>query len=179
MIKSIRNATMKMVLIIAVSFALHSAAISGQAEVVAAPAKEASHIEVRAYDPTALASLDVDSALARAAAANKRVIIVLGANWCHDSIGLAGWFATPRFAAMLSSKYEVVYVDVGVPQTGNGRNLDIAKRFKAKPVKGTPTVLILSPQGKLLNKKDAGSWRNAASRSEQEIFAFFDAFTPA
>jgi hypothetical protein len=168
MIKSIRNATMKMVLIIAVSFALHSAAISGQAEVVAAPAKEASHIEVRAYDPTALASRDVDAALSRAALVNKRIIIVMGA-----SIGLAGWFATPRFAEMLSSKYEVVYVDVGVPQTGNGRNSDIAKRFKAKPVKGTPTVLILSPQGKLLNKKDAGSWRNAASRSEDDIYRYF------
>jgi hypothetical protein len=173
MIKSIRNATMKMVLIIAVSFALHSAAISGQAEVVAVPAKEAGHIEVRAYDPTALASRDVDAALSRAALVNKRIIIVMGANWCHDSIGLAGWFATPRFAEMLSSKYEVVYVDVGVPQTGNGRNSDIAKRFKAKPVKGTPTVLILSPQGKLLNKKDAGSWRNAASRSEDDIYRYF------
>jgi Thioredoxin-like len=173
MINSIRSKTLQMVLIIAVSFALHSVAISGQAEVAAVPNKQAEHVEARVYDPAADVSRDVDSAQIRAALTNKRVIIVLGANWCHDSIGLAGWFATPRFAAMLSSKYEVVYVDVGVPQTGNGRNSDIAKRFKAKPVKGTPTVLILSPQGKLLNKKDAGSWRNSASRSEDEIYRYF------
>jgi thiol-disulfide isomerase/thioredoxin len=137
------------------------------------PVMNAAHPQARPFDAKAIADIDVSSALIRAALANKRVIIVMGANWCHDSIGLAGWFATPRFAAMLSSKYEVVYVDVGVPQTGNGRNSDIAKRFKAKPVKGTPTVFILSPQGKLLNKKDAGSWRNAASRSEDDIYRYF------
>jgi thioredoxin-related protein len=137
------------------------------------PMANVAHPQARPFDAKAIADIDVSSALTRAALANKHVIIVMGANWCHDSIGLAGWFATPRFAAMLSSKYEVVYVDVGVPQTGNGRNSDIAKRFKAKPVKGTPTVLILSPQGKLINKKDAGSWRNAASRSEDEIYRYF------
>jgi hypothetical protein len=172
MINYISNITMKISLIIMASFALHAVALSGPTS-AAEPTKEAGHIEVSAYDPAADANGDVDSAQIRAALANKRVIIVMGANWCHDSIGLAGWFATPRFAAMLSSKYEVVYVDVGVPQTGNGRNLDIVKRFKAKPVKGTPTVLILSPQGKLINKKDAGSWRNAASRSEDDIYRYF------
>jgi hypothetical protein len=146
MFKFIRNATMKMVLIIAVSFALHSVAISGQAEVVAVPNKQPEHVEARVYDPAANVSRDVDAALARAALANKRVIIVMGANWCHDSIGLAGWFATPRFAAMLSSKYEVVYVDVGVPQTGNGRNSDIAKRFKAKPVRARRRCLSCHPK---------------------------------
>lgn len=131
------------------------------------------HPQARVYDEKAIASQDVDAALTRAIASNKRVIIVMGANWCHDSIALAGWFSTPLFAAMLSAKYEIVYVDVGMPQTGNGRNLDIAKRFKAKPIKGTPTVLVLSPQGKLLNKKEAGSWRNAASRSEDDIYHYF------
>jgi Thioredoxin-like len=146
-----------------------SVPLSEAAPTASAPA----HPQAKVYDAKAMADIDVDSALARAAASNKRVIIVMGANWCHDSIGLAGWFATLRFAAMLSAKYEIVYVDVGMPQTGNGRNADIAKRFKAKPVKGTPNVLVLSPQGKLLNKKDAGSWRNAASRSEDDIYRYF------
>ena len=176
MIHYTSNITMKITLIITASFALHTVALSGPTS-FAAPAKGAGQIEVRAYDPTALASRDVDAALARAALANKRVIIVMGANWCHDSIALAGWFQTPRFAAMLSPRYEVVYVDVGTPQTGQGRNLEIAKRFKAKPVKGTPTVLIVSPQGKLLNKNDAGSWRNAESRGEDAVYRAFAEFS--
>jgi Thioredoxin-like len=173
MISFIRNTTM----IIMASCSLHSVAISGKAVAADVPVKQAVHIEARVYDPSADAKGDVNAALTRAAASGKRVIIVLGANWCHDSIGLAGWFATPRFAAMLSSKYEIVYVDVGMPQTGNGRNLDIAKPFNAKKIKATPTVLILSPHGALLNKKDASSWRNAASRNEDDIFLYFAELT--
>jgi hypothetical protein len=133
------------------------------------------HPEARVFDASANAQGDVYAALARAQARGKNTIIVMGANWCHDSIGLAGWFATPRFAAMMEPKYEIVYVDVGVPQSGQGRNLDIAKRWKAKKIKGTPTVLIVSAQGTLLNKNDAGTWRNAASRSEDDIFRYFEA----
>jgi thiol-disulfide isomerase/thioredoxin len=132
--------------------------------------------EAKLYDPSADARVQTNVALTRAAINNKQVIIVMGANWCHDSISLAGWFETPRFKDMLGPLYEIVYVDVGEPQTGHGRNLDIAKRFGAKSIKGTPTVLILSSEGKLLNKKDAPSWRNAASRSEDVIYTYFADF---
>ena len=98
----------------------------------------------------------------------------MGANWCHDSRGLAGWFAKPRFAAMLDAKYELVYVDVG----HRDRNLDIARRFGIADIKGTPTVLVLSSGGALLNRASAAQWRNAASRTEADIFAYFDQFTP-
>jgi hypothetical protein len=58
--------------------------------------------------------------------------------------------------------------------------LDIARRFGIKKIKGTPTVLVVSPEGKLLNsKKDAASWRNAASRDDDAIYRYFAEFTPA
>jgi hypothetical protein len=126
------------------------------------------------------AQSDVDSALVDAKVSGKTVIVILGANWCHDSVGLAGWLDTPRFMTMMRDRFAIVYVDVGTPQTGKGRNLDIAKRFGIKKVRNTPLVMLVSPDGKLLNsKKDAASWRNAASRSEGEIFGYFSAFTPA
>jgi len=116
-------------------------------------------------------------ALATARSMGKRVIIVMGANWCHDSRALAGWFETPRFAAMLSKKYEIVYVDAGKPQRrGEAHNQHIIKSFGGKKQKNTPYVMIVSPDGKLLNRKDAKSWRNAASRSEEEIYGFFASF---
>jgi hypothetical protein len=43
-----------------------------------------------------------------------------------------------------------------------------------RTIKGTPTVLILSPDGMLLSKKGAPTWRKAASRSEDAIFRAFD-----
>lgn len=129
------------------------------------------------FDNAATAAVDVEIALAQAAVNGKRVIVVMGANWCHDSTGLAGWFETPRFQAMLREKYEIVYVEVGTPQTGKGRNLEIAKRFGIKKVKSTPLVLVLSSNGERLNsKQDASRWRNAASRSENAIFDYFKDF---
>lgn len=139
-----------------------------------AEAAVADHPEARPFEESADATAQVDAALARAQLNEKRVILVMGANWCHDSRGLAGWFAQPRFAAMLEAKYELVYVDVG----HKDRNLDIARRFGIKEIKGTPTVLVLSSAGELLNRASAPKWRNAASREEEDIFAYFDQFAP-
>jgi len=128
------------------------------------------HPEARLYSASADATADVDAALARAAASGKRVLLVLGANWCHDSRALAGWLETPRFAP-LKTRYEIVFVDVGMPQTGEGRNLDIPRRFGLAELTGTPAVLVLTPEGKPVNLDTAASWRNAASRSEEAILA--------
>jgi thioredoxin-like negative regulator of GroEL len=133
------------------------------------PASTAEHPEAKLYDPMRNASADVDSALVRAKVSNKRVVVVMGANWCHDSRSLAGWFETPRFKAMLAAKYELVYVDVGQKD----RNIDIVRRFGIRSIKGTPTVMILSAQGALLNRKDAPGWRNAASRKADDIYRYF------
>jgi thiol-disulfide isomerase/thioredoxin len=134
------------------------------------------HPEAKLYDATRDARADVSAALTRAKASNKRVILVMGANWCHDSKALAGWFESARFKAMLTPLYEIVYIDVGKPQRREGRNIEIAQGFGIRKIKGTPTVLILSPDGTLLNKKDAPTWRNAASRNEDEIFLSFAEF---
>lgn len=142
------------------------------ASVVRADPAAAEHPEARPFEQTADATAAVDAALARAVVADNRVILVMGANWCHDSRGLAGWFAQPRFATMLQAKYEIVYVDVG----HRDRNIDIAQRFGLKAIKGTPTVLVLSAQGALLNRQSAPKWRDAASRKEDDIFAYFNQF---
>jgi len=138
------------------------------------PTDEIDHPEARPYEKSRDASADISSALANAAMSGNNLIIVMGANWCHDSRGLAGWFATPRFAKMLSKNYEVVYVDVGFKD----RNIDIAQDFGIKKIKGTPTVLVVSPEAKLLNPNSAPTWRNAASREEDAIFDYFDNFNP-
>ena len=143
---------------------------------VATPSTISTHLEAKLYDATRDARADVSAALTRAKASGKRVILVMGANWCHDSKALAGWFESVRFKAMLMPLYEIVYIDVGKPQLREGRNIEIAQGFGIKKIKGTPTVLILSPEGVLLNKKDAPTWRNAASRSEDAIFAYFAEF---
>jgi thiol-disulfide isomerase/thioredoxin len=143
-------------------------------------AVRAAHPEALAFFADRDAIADVDNALARAKAEGKTVLIVMGANWCHDSVALAGWLDTPRFLMMMTDRFVIVYVDVGTPQTGKGRNLEIAQRFGIAKVTNTPLVLLVSADGKRLNSpKDATAWRNAASRSEEEIYRYFSEFTSA
>ena len=133
---------------------------------IAAPATPEANSFVVSQD----ASADVDAALARAKDGDKHVLLVMGANWCHDSRALAGWLETPRFAELVEREYELVFVNIGLPQTGDGHNLAIAQRFGLEDLPGTPNVLVLTGTGTLVNAETATTWRNAASRSEDAIY---------
>jgi thiol-disulfide isomerase/thioredoxin len=140
----------------------------------------AAHPEGLAYFADRDAPADVENALTRAKQSGKTVVVIMGANWCHDSVALAGWLDTPRFMDLMRDRFIIVYVDAGTPQLGKGRNLDIAKRFGIAKVRSTPLLMLVSPDGERLNsRKDAIGWRNAASRSEDEIFRYFAEFTSA
>ena len=128
------------------------------------------HPEAKSYAVTPDAMGDVDAALARASTNGKRVLLVMGANWCHDSRALAGWLETERFAALVADHYELVYVNIGMPQTGDGHNLAIAAHYGLDELPGTPNVLVVTPEGLLVNPDTATTWRNAASRSEDAIY---------
>ena len=142
-----------------------------------APQVENHHSQVRHYDAAMDASSAVDAALARAAQRGTKVMLVMGANWCHDSRALADLLDTPRSSKLIESSFELVLVNVGMPQTGDGHNLDIARRFGLASLPGTPNVLIIDASGRLLNPETATSWRDAASRDPDAIHAELAAFT--
>lgn len=129
----------------------------------------AANPEAKPFGHPDRAERDVAAALKRATANGHRVILVFGANWCHDSRVLAGWFATPRFRAMLVAKYEIVWIDVGQKDKNNG----LARRFGLAGIAGTPTVLIVDAAGTPLNLADAPTWRDASARTSDAIFAYF------
>jgi len=126
----------------------------------------------RPFDETRNAMMDVDAALASAGISGKRVVLVLGGNWCHDSRGLAGKFEKPELAAVIADYYELVWVDVG----HRDRNLNVAMRFGISQIFGTPTVLILSSEGDLLNEESVHDWRTADSKPYDETLGYFMRF---
>nr|WP_298930848.1 thioredoxin family protein [uncultured Erythrobacter sp.] len=159
----------KPVLTVAVSLVLAAAIIGGD-WFFNHRAPHHDYPEAESYLVSEDAEADVDAALALAAENDKRVLLVMGANWCHDSRALAGWLESDRIAAMVSDKYELVFVNVGMPQRGDGHNIGIAQRFGVEDLPGTPNVLVLTSEGELVNGDTATTWRDASTRSEDAIF---------
>lgn len=126
--------------------------------------------EARSYVASETATADVNAALTRANRSGKRVLLVMGANWCGDSRALAGWLATERFEDLIDRKYELVFVDIGMPAASGRRNVEIARGFGVTELPGSPNVLVITGDGVLVNPTTAANWRNAASRSSDDIY---------
>ena len=126
----------------------------------------------RPFDETANAMQDIDAALLSARSTGKMPLLILGGNWCHDSRGLAAKFELDPLKALIETRYQPVWIDVG----HRDRNLEVAKRFGVDKLIGTPTVIILSPDGEVLNAETVHDWRTADSRPYDEAVAYFDSF---
>lgn len=131
------------------------------------------HNEPRPYDAEADAKADVEATLTAARESGKLALIVMGANWCHDSRGLAAHFESEEFKSeIITPNYELLYIDVGEKD----RNEDISARFGVDDIVGTPTVFIVTGEGEVLNLETAPTWRNAASRTREEIEDYFQGY---
>lgn len=128
-----------------------------------------------AFSADADAMAEAEAALDRAEAEGKRVILVFGANWCHDSRGLAAHFAQADMVALIAAHYELVWIDIGWRE----RNLDVLRHFGAATVYGTPTVLVYDPELGLLNGDTMHSWHTAYSRSHDAVVEYFTVWADA
>jgi hypothetical protein len=113
----------------------------------------------------------LDNALASAKANDKRLAVVLGAQWCHDSRGFADTLTTPQMEQIVDKSYEVLYLDVGYYKDLRM----VTQRFGQPIYFATPTVMIVDPVSEtLLNASDMHIWGSADSLS---LSTYTDNFT--
>lgn len=104
---------------------------------------------------------------------NKLLLVVLGAQWCHDSTGLAKRFSSNEMQRILTPHYETVFVDVGMLE--DRRN--ITERFNYPIYYATPTVMIVDPSSSaLLNRASMDIWGKADSIPLAQYVDYFSAF---
>jgi thioredoxin 1 len=125
----------------------------------------------RAYDETADAAADLDRAVAAAAAAGKRVLVVFGANWCPDCVALDTAMKSSRTAELVGKEFVVVKVDVG----NFDRNLALAQQFGNPIKKGIPAAVLLSKDRQVLYATRTGELSNARRMSESGVHDFLKA----
>jgi len=123
-------------------------------------------VTMQPYDESANADAAVAAAFARAKKSQKRVLIDLGGNWCGDCIVLANFVQLPEMRRFVESHYEEVSVDVG----RFNRNLQIPARFGfTKRLEGVPTLLIATPDGKLVNGDNVFATADARHMTPQAL----------
>ena len=125
----------------------------------------------RLFQPSADPLADVQQALGRAEDGDRLALVVLGANWCHDSRALASRLNSPPLAALIQQEYELVFVDVGFLDKGR----DVVQQFGVPQFYATPTVLIIDPSsGVLINDEDRHMWANAYSIDMPSSIQYFE-----
>jgi thiol:disulfide interchange protein len=118
------------------------------------------------YDEHANADIAVATAFDRAKKSHKRVLIDLGGNWCVDCVVLANFLQLPEMQRFMAAHYEMVSVDVG----RFDRNRQIPARFGfTERLKGVPTLLIATPDGKLVNGNDVFATSDAHTMTPQSL----------
>jgi hypothetical protein len=125
------------------------------------------------FSPSDNISTEIKQTLTTAQDQNKKALLVLGAQWCHDSKGLAKNFSSPEMQKILVENYQVLFIDVGYFENG----FDVVNQFDLPVYYGTPTVMIVDPKSaKVLNKASMQTWLNADSVPLTEYEAYFERF---
>jgi len=125
----------------------------------------------RRYQPSVDPLADVQQALSRADDGDRLVLVVLGANWCHDSRALASRLHRPPLAELIQQHYELVFVDVGFYDKGRA----VLQQFGVAHFYATPTVLIIDPSNRaLVNDEDRHIWSNAYNIDMSSSVQYFE-----
>lgn len=98
----------------------------------------------------------------------KKLLLILGGNWCPDCRVLAGMLKNNSVQALLKDNYVVEHIDVG----RFDKNLHIPKRFGIEKLYGVPTVLIIDKEENVMNTPFISDWTTARAKNPED-FSFY------
>lgn len=106
----------------------------------------------------------------------RKVLIVLGADWCADCRSLKERFlGNPEIRNLLLERYLVLHVDVG----RFDRNTGFTEQFGSPEKKGIPALVVVDPKvdgGRILATTQGGEFSSARSMSDEAIFQYLVGF---
>jgi thiol:disulfide interchange protein len=108
------------------------------------------HLYSAEADPKA----EIASALKRASAEHKRVILDFGGDWCGDCQVLDIYFHQSPNLELLDKNFVLVHIDIG----RFDKNLDVTEKYNVPLKKGVPALAVLDANGKLLYSQQAAEF---------------------
>lgn len=123
------------------------------------------------FEPSGEVSAEVAAATRIALENDKLVLVIMGANWCHDSRALAARVDQEPLKSVIEQHYETVFVDVGYLDI----NPTVVAGLGTPVYYATPTVLILDPvNGNMVNADNRHQWGHADTISMEDSVAYFE-----
>jgi len=133
------------------------------------PASKPGELYLASDDPMA----DLATGLDAARDTKRLLLVVMGANWCHDSRALAARLFEEPLSTTVNENYETLFVDVGYLNKGK----DIITHLGIPVYYATPTVLIIDPaSGQVINAHNRHQWANAANIDMEESLDYFQQY---
>jgi len=154
--------------------ALAALALAGNAGADSTTAPDvAAILSGEVYLPSDDPLADLEAKLASARHNGKRLLVIAGGNWCHDSRALGARLFTAPLESVIDTYYETLFVDVGYLDKG----MDVLGRLGVPIYFATPTVLVVDPvSGQVVNANDRHQWGDAASIGMDASVAYFSQY---
>ena len=114
-------------------------------------AAQASYTPVTKYDPKRDAARDIDDAVAEAKRTNRRILLIVGGEWCSWCHRLDEFFGKNPELTSLRNKH---FVTVKINFSDENPNKEVLSRYAG--ISGYPHIFVLDSDGKLLHSQDTG-----------------------
>ena len=130
------------------------------------------------YDPQVDGGTLVESALQRARAGGRMVLLDFGANWCPWCHKLHSLFiADAGVRTALERDYVLVMIDVN-KRKGPARNAAVDERYGNPTRYGLPVLVVLDGAGKQLATQDTGELETGDHHDPAKVLAFLARSVP-
>lgn len=131
-------------------------------------------IEREKFDPTRIAADDLKSAIAKATAEDKRIILDVGGEWC-SWCRLMDNYLIKNVALGKTRDDNFIWVKINMSEENENKEF-----LAAYPkIKGYPHLYVLEKDGMLLKSKDTSELEDGKSYNLQKFTDFLKEYAPA
>ncbi len=128
---------------------------------------------VDVYDPSRDAARDLERTIDRAGRENKRILLLVGGNWCGWCRTLSKYLAeNEAIATALANDFLIMKVNY----SGENTNEKFLDRFLGIPA--YPHFFVLESDGKLLRSQDGEDFESGRSYDGEKFLAFLSKWRP-
>ena len=166
---------MKKIIYVLSLIVLSSSAIFAQINTPKTTAKTAEvvTIEREKFDPMRVAADDLQVAIVKASAENKRIILDVGGEWCGWCRFMDNFFIKNAALAKLRDDN---FVWVKINYSDENKNEEFLSAYPT--IKGYPHLFILEKDGKLLHSQDTAALEEEKGYNLQKFTDFLTKWSP-